>query len=78
MIDRGAPEPPSVQLAALLRAQVESKELSPGARVPSINTLAQQYDLSTSTVRKALNQLKAEGLIFGVPGFGTFVRREQD
>lgn len=76
VIDRGAPEPPWVQLAALLRAQIQSGELAPGTRVPSINTLAQQYEIATVTVRKALNALKAEGLIEGVAGYGTFVRRQ--
>ena len=64
-----------MQLAALLRSMIESGELAPGARVPSTNSLAQQYDLSTSTVRKALNALKAENLIVATPGWATFVRR---
>ena len=49
--------------------------MAPGARVPSINTLAQTYEMSTVTVRKALNKLKDEGLIQGVGGYGTFVRK---
>jgi GntR family transcriptional regulator len=65
-----------VQLAALLRAQIESGELAPGARVPSTNTLAQEYEMSTVTVRKALRALKAEGLTVATPGYGTFVKRE--
>jgi GntR family transcriptional regulator len=75
VIDRGAPEVPWRQLAALLRSQIESGELAPGARVPSTNTLAQEYELSTSTVRKALRALKDDGLIIATPGYATFVRR---
>jgi DNA-binding GntR family transcriptional regulator len=43
--------------------------------VPSTNALAQEYELSTSTVRKALRALKDEGLIIATPGYATFVRR---
>ena len=49
VIDRGAPELPWVQRAAVLRSQIVSGELAPGA---STNTLSQTYELSTSTVRK--------------------------
>jgi DNA-binding GntR family transcriptional regulator len=43
--------------------------------MPSTNTLAQTYDLSTSTVRKAMRQLSAEGLTVATQGYATFVKR---
>jgi DNA-binding GntR family transcriptional regulator len=35
--------------------------------------LAEEYDLAVPTVRKAITRLKQEGLVTGVPGYGTFV-----
>ena len=65
--------PPYQQLASLLRAQIESGELAPGKQLPSVIKLAEQYDIAVPTVRKAISLLKAEGLVTGVAGYGTFV-----
>jgi len=73
VVQRGVPEPPSRQLAAIIRARIESGELPPGTALPSIVKLAEEYDLATATVNKALRLLKAEGLVVGVSGHGTFV-----
>jgi DNA-binding GntR family transcriptional regulator len=73
VVQRGVPEPPSRQLAAIIRGQIESGELPPGTALPSIVKLAERYELATATVNKALRILKAEGLIVGVSGHGTFV-----
>ena len=73
MIRHDAAVPPSQQLAAILRAQIESGELAPGAKLPAILDLAEQYHLAPVTVRKALDILKREGLIRAVSGWGTFV-----
>lgn len=68
-----APLPLSQQLAALLRAQIESGERPPGSRLPTIMQLAEQYHIATATVVKALRILKNEGLVIGSTGHGTFV-----
>jgi GntR family transcriptional regulator len=73
MVTRGAPQPPSRQLAALLRTKIESGELAPGAALPSIVALATEHQVATNTVQKALRILKDEGLIVSVAGYGTFV-----
>ena len=77
MIIRGTPVPPYQQLAALLRARIESGELAPGQQLPSVIKLAEQYDLAVPTVRKAITVLKAEGLVTGVAGYGTFVSEKK-
>jgi GntR family transcriptional regulator len=74
MIQREGPVAPWRQLAALLRERIESGELAPGARLPSITSLAQEYDLAVTTVQKAVAALKDEGLIVTSP-MGTFVKR---
>lgn len=74
-VQHGVPEPPSRQLAAILRAQIGSGELPPGSALPSIVKLAEQYQIATATVTKAIRILKDEGLVFGVMGHGTFVAK---
>jgi len=73
MVNRSSVVPPWQQLADLLRQQIESGELAPGARIPSVLSLAQEYELAAGTVRKALAQLQREGLIESRVGWGTFV-----
>ncbi len=73
MINRGSVIPPWQQLADLLRARIESGELAPGDRLPSIVSLSQEHDLAPVTVRKAITQLQREGLIESRVGWGTFV-----
>ena len=65
--------PPSRQLAALLRAKIQSGELAPGDALPSIVALATEHGVTTNTVQKALRILKDEDLVESVPGYGTFV-----
>jgi GntR family transcriptional regulator len=72
-IDPHAPEPSYQQLAALLRAQIESGELGPRDPLPSITRMVQETGLAVGTVRKAVGVLVDEGLAYTVPGRGTFV-----
>ncbi|MGH3835038.1 MAG: GntR family transcriptional regulator [Pseudonocardiaceae bacterium] len=70
------PRPLYQQLAALLRDQVHSGELAPGAQLPTEADLAALYRASRNTVRGALNVLRAEGLVTSHQGLGNFVRLE--
>ncbi len=60
------------QIHADLVKQITSGELQPGDRLPSIVSLAQQYGVALTTVRKALDVLKADGMVVTSP-MGTFV-----
>jgi GntR family transcriptional regulator len=73
MINRSSSVPPWEQLAGILRGRIESGELQPGDRIPSVVSLAQEYDLAAGTVRKALAKLQREGLVESRVGWGTFV-----
>ncbi|MFI9641825.1 GntR family transcriptional regulator [Micromonospora sp. NPDC051925] len=66
------------QLADRLRRAIRSGELAPGQRVPTELSLTQEFQLSRLTVRRALQQLRSEGLIVVVQSRGTFVRGEQE
>ncbi len=72
-LQRVAPLPLSQQLAALLRAEIESGQRPPGSRLPTIMQLSQEHQVATATVVKALRILKREGLVIGSSGHGTFV-----
>jgi GntR family transcriptional regulator len=72
-LDRTAPEPLYQQLASLIRVQIESGRLRPRTAIPSIEVLAAEHGVSAVTVKQAIDVLKREGLVHGVPGKGTFV-----
>jgi GntR family transcriptional regulator len=74
MIDPDGADFPYVQLANILTAQIESGELRPGARVPSITTLVQTYGVGKNTARKALTLLEERGLVVIRQSWGTFVK----
>ena len=73
MVDHASPVPLHEQLAKILREQIMDGTLT--GRVPSILTLAQQYEIAHNTAAHALNTLKAEGLIIPVRGKGFYVRQ---
>jgi DNA-binding transcriptional regulator YhcF (GntR family) len=60
------------QIAQIYRDKIESGELRAGDRVPSIRTLAQEYDVATTTAQKVIEALRDEGLIVTSP-MGAFV-----
>lgn len=62
-----------LQIAAELRGQIASGDLVPGALISSEAELARTHDASRVTVRRALNALKAEGLVDSRQGFGWYV-----
>ncbi|MBL8590778.1 MAG: GntR family transcriptional regulator [Methylobacteriaceae bacterium] len=61
------------RLYLLLRDAIVSGEEPPRARLPSEPMLAERHGVSRVTVRRALDQLAAEGLVERRPGSGTFV-----
>jgi DNA-binding GntR family transcriptional regulator len=73
VLDRDLPIPLHEQLAQALRDRIGSGELT--ARVPSVLTLAQEYEVSHRTAAHALTTLRDEGLIVSVRGLGYYVKR---
>lgn len=62
------------QLADQLRDRITTGELPPGARIPSEERINQETGLSRNTIRRALHQLRAEGLVTVDPPHPTRVR----
>lgn len=76
-LNHGSPVPLWEQLAARLRADIESGRLT--GQVPSAKGLSVGYGVSKATAEKALRALISEGLLVGRAGRGTFVvRREEE
>jgi DNA-binding LacI/PurR family transcriptional regulator len=61
------------QLKDTLRRQILEGELQPGALMPSERQLCEQHEVSSTTVRRALQELVREGLVRRRAGLGTFV-----
>src|SRR5262249_31609096 len=59
-------------LARQLRAEILSNHYPDGTRLPTEAELAQRYRLSRQTVRRAFQDLVSEGMVYRVPGRGTF------
>jgi GntR family transcriptional regulator len=59
-------------LAQSLRSDLQSGKFSIGTALPTEAELQAKVGLSRHTVRRALQEIVAEGLIYRVPGRGTF------
>jgi len=70
-----APIPRYRQIAAILRARIESGELQPERPIPSEAQIEQEFGVARATARHAVAVLRDEGLGVTVPGMGTYVRR---
>src|SRR3954465_3087111 len=66
--------PLQVRVADDIRIRIEQGEYAPGARLPTLDQLAEQHRCSLAVVRKAVDLLKQQGLVVTVQGRGTFVR----
>jgi GntR family transcriptional regulator len=64
------------QIADNLRASIESRDLPPGAQLPSESSLVTEYGVSRVTARRALSVLVTDGLVTAEHGRGWFVRRQ--
>ena len=68
------PRSPRRRITDELREKIRSGELPPGARLPGIKDLMQQFDVSYETARHAINELRAMGLVETRQGKGSYVR----
>lgn len=64
------------QVADALRADIRAGRFGPGDRLPSERELVARFDVSAGSVRAALVQLRAEGLIVSYQGRGVFVTEQ--
>jgi GntR family transcriptional regulator len=76
MVSRASERPAYLQIADRLREQMWDGTYAPGAKLPSESELRQRFRVSSKTIRAALDQLRAEGLVIGRQGVGSFVREQ--
>jgi DNA-binding GntR family transcriptional regulator len=60
-------------IAAQLRAAIERGQLRPGERLPTEHELAEEHGVSRSTITRALDQLRRDGLVVSATSRGTVV-----
>lgn len=71
MLKEGIPR--HTQISQWLRQQIEEGVFETDEKLPSENELCQKFDVSRVTVRKALQTLENEQLIYRSQGLGSFV-----
>ena len=66
-------QPLYLQIRALLMQSLDAGEWKPGEAIPSEIELADRYQVSQGTVRKAMDAMAAENIVVRRQGKGTFV-----
>src|SRR5438067_10308499 len=61
-----------LQVAKLMRHRIENGEWPYGAQIPTLDELEREYKVSRITLRGALDQLQALGIVKRTRGLGTF------
>jgi GntR family transcriptional regulator len=64
-----------LQVAGVLRRNIETGKWRPGQNIQSLDRLAEEYGISRVTARQAITVLEEEGLIWRRQGKGTFVSK---
>jgi GntR family transcriptional regulator len=72
-VSEGDPRPSYVQVADDLRRSIEQGVYRLGQRLPSGRALARQYGVALNTAQRAVDLLKAEGVLVSHPPRGVFV-----
>jgi GntR family transcriptional regulator len=76
-VDRESGIPVGLQLVQRLRSQIDSADLRPGDRLPSVRDAAVAAGVNVNTVRAAYGRLERAGLVRSEHGRGTFVARPE-
>lgn len=71
MLKEGIPR--HSQISQWLREQIEQGNYKIDEKLPSENELAKKFDVSRVTVRRALQSLESESIIYRCQGLGSFV-----
>ncbi len=70
----GAPEFLHRSVAETLRRRVTEGNWGGGSKLPALREIADEFDVSTMTVRRAIRTLEGEGHVYRIAGVGVFVR----
>ncbi len=65
------------QLKEELIASIARGELVPGDQLPSQRELAERHGMSHMTIRRAIDELRHEGVVHAIPGKGLYVAQRK-
>jgi len=72
-IDKNSVIPIYYQLAKLFEGKIQRGELKPGEAMPTEMKIVADFGVSRMTVRRAIAELVAKGMVYAQQGKGTFV-----
>ncbi len=72
-IDSASSKPKYRQIIESIYHGIERKTLVKGDKIPSINKICADFNLSRDTVMVAFNELKAKGILLSQPGKGYYI-----
>ena len=72
-IDSRSSKPKYRQIIDSVYNSIERKALKKGDKIPSINQICSDFNLSRDTVMMAFNELKAKGILISQPGKGYYI-----
>lgn len=73
-LDQGGAVPLAEQIRTDLLRRIVAGQYALGEKIPSLRTLAAEYEVAELTVHSAVRQLQHEGVLESSTGRGTFVR----
>lgn len=77
LIDQASPKPKYRQVVENIISSIEKGIIVRGQQLPSINELADEYDLAKATVSKSYDELKERGVIISRHGKGFYISSTQ-
>ena len=66
------------QIVEKFRMLILSGAVEPSSKMPSVRQLAVELSINPNTIAKAYSELEAKGVIYSVPGRGSFVSDNTD
>lgn len=72
-IDSSSSKPKYRQIIDSVYYAIDRKALVKGDKIPSINHICSEFNLSRDTVMVAFNELKAKGIVISQPGKGYYI-----
>lgn len=75
-LERNGSLPLYRQLEEIMKQRITNQDWEAGERIPTETELIEEFGVSRTTVREAVDQLVQEGLLDKLQGRGTFVRRQ--
>ncbi|MGW1513277.1 GntR family transcriptional regulator [Streptomyces sp. NPDC002394] len=72
-LDPKSGRPLYMQLADVIAAKIATGEYAPDRAIPTPGRFADEYGIAVLTGRRAMRELRERGLIYTVPGKGSYV-----